>query len=218
MPAIQPNLLIPATYQARIDAGELFRDGGVLRRTINGTIALILKDAPAADVDSRAIQTAANTAIKKLDVGSFIKSHKKTATVTILGLAIAIGTSIYLYVDSKKKNDKAIEEASRKVHNFQNALTKYLQLAMKGALHLDDIDRLLSSLDELECGSDGERIVIDVSSGELSELVSCIIGYTKALATANSYELDETYSDESCSIISLRHHLQAQKKIFESVT
>jgi len=215
MSVIQPNLYIPPAYQVRIDAGELWRDGGVLRRTINGTIALILKDGPASEVDTQAVQNAVSKAIKKVDMGRLLKSHKVATTVGIVGLAITIGTGIYLYI-GKKKNDKAVEDAARNVSEFQNALAKYLKLAMKGMLQLSDIDRLLSSVARLEGGPVGERIVIDLSTGELSELVSYIIGYTKLLAAANSYELDETYSDEDCTIDNLRQHLLAQKKIFET--
>lgn len=216
MPVIQPNLIIPPAFQVMLDAGELWRDGGVLRRTINGTIALILKDGPAPEVETQVLQKAAVAAIKKFDIGRFIKSHKGAAAAGIAGLVITIGTSIYLYV-GKKKNDKAIAEAANNVTEFQNALTQYLQLAMNGALQLSDIDRLISSLDKLENGPSGERVIIDLSAGELARLVSYIIGYTKILATANSYELDDTYSDQTCSIINLRRHLQAQKSIFETV-
>ncbi|HVI40910.1 MAG TPA: hypothetical protein VM577_09640 [Anaerovoracaceae bacterium] len=217
MSVIQPNLIIPPQFQIRIDAGELSRDGGVLRRTIDGTIALILKDGPAPVKDVERIQSVAADTVKRIDIGKLIKNHKGAVTVGIIGLIVTIGTGIYLYVD-KKKSDKVMEDTACNVSEFQTALSNYLKLAMGGKLRLIDIDRLIIALDKLENGPDREKNIIDFSAGELSTLVSCIIEYTRTLAEANSYELDDSYSDKKCTFINLRHHLDAQKTIFENAS
>ncbi len=214
MSVIQPNLIIPIAYQIRLDTGELWRDGGVLRKTVNGTIAHILKDGPVFDNNSKALANSAESAVKSFDIGNFMKNNKGVTIAGIAGLVLTIGTGVYLYI-VKKRNDKAIADASKKVTVFQSALSQYLKFAMSGEMTISDIDSLISALDALESDSPQDRIVLDFSAGELFDLVNCIIGYTKSLAAANSYELDDSISDESCTVVNLRHHLNAQKNIFE---
>ena len=43
---VQPNLIIPSDIQARIDAGELYRIGGVVRDIATKQIAALLDEAP----------------------------------------------------------------------------------------------------------------------------------------------------------------------------
>lgn len=216
MAVIQPNLIIPAAYQLRLNTGELWRDGGVLRKTVNGTIAHILKDGPVSDSNPKALANTAESAVKGFNIGNLMKNHKGLAIAGIFGIVLSIGTGVYLYV-GKKRNDKAILEASKKVTAFQSALSRYLKVAMSGEMTIPDIDSLISALDALESGSPKDRIILDFSAGELFDLVNCIIGYTKSLAVANFFELDDSLSDDSCTVVNLRHHLNAQKNIFERV-
>ena len=214
MSVIQPNLIIPTAYQLRLDTGELWRNGGVLRKTVNGTIAHILKDGPVSSSNSKALANTAESAVKSFNIKNLMKNHKGLVITGIFVIVISIGTGVYLYV-GKKRNDKSILEASQKVTVFQSALSRYLKVAMSGEITIYDIDFLISALDALESGSPKDRIVLDFSAGELFDLINCIIGYTKSLATANFFELDDSFSDNSCTVVNLRHHLNAQKNIFE---
>lgn len=217
MSVIHPKLAIPDAFQLRIDAGELWRDGGVLRETANGRIALILKDTLASKKDAEPMQLETPKALSKVNIGDFLKNHKGATTVGIIGLVLTVGAGIYLYVD-KKKNDKAVDEMSKSLAEFQTALSNYLKLAMGGSLKISDINRLIKALDNLEQGNEGEQIIVDFSQGELNTLVNCIIGYTKALAMANTFELDSSYSNDECTALNLRRHLEMQKSIFENVS
>ena len=212
MAVIQPNLVIPSEFQARIANGELWRDGGVLRRAANGTIALILKDGPASDKDNKTIEKAVETA-KKVNIIQLVKEHKTATTIGIVGAVVAVGTGIYLYLD-KKKSDRTEVEMEEYVFEFQNALSKYIKLATKGALSSDDIEVLLKVLDKLEIGIEKENITLDFSIGELSILINCILNYTKIVAGANNYKLNDY---DIFTATNFRHHLETQKKIIDFV-
>lgn len=214
MATISPKLEIPLEYQIKLDNKELFRSGGVLRRTTNGTIALILKDADIEGTQENQVINLVTDTGKTNSILDLIKNHKIASVLGIVGVTMAVGVGVYLYIGKKHSKKKHAEDIER-VTRFQSALSEYIKSAISGELSENKITDLLDALAILEENHGTDRIWLDFSVGELHDLVECIIRYTKVLAEANSVVFDNALSDNSCTVVNLRHHLEAQKEIFK---
>lgn len=214
MSVIQPALVIPPEFEAKLLSHELVRIGGVLRDAA-GKIRCILQDGPIPVKEvsvSRQIQV-----VNKLNLTKLLKKHKGVAIVGGIGLAVLVGTAIYFHIEKNKSNIEP--KVPKSITDFHNALITYLEAAVNGKLDVNVLSCLISSVDEVEKDSSGGKIDIDFSTGELNTLVNCIFDHTIKLAEANSFELDDL--DTSCSsvdntLINLHCHLEAQKSIFKN--
>lgn len=218
MAIIQPSLEIPPQFQNLLDSGELWRDGGVLRRVKDGTIALLLKDGPIPEKTETATNRTLLKASQRMNVSAFLKDHKVVVISGVIVLCAFIGTGIYIYV-RKKKREKAIEaEENQNALAFQTALIRYLKAATIGQLTAEIVEYLISALDNLENSSSQSQIQVEFAHEDVQNLVDCILKHTSTLASAYNYELDDLCSEASHTTINLRNHLKTQKNIFELVS
>ena len=203
MPIQQIAYDIPNDIALGIAKGMYKRFGGVVRNADTGAIVKHLKEVPVPE------KKAGNAVLQA------VKNHP-VATIGI-GLAVAAGTAGTAYYVSKKEERELKKNSPKCVVEFDKTLKKYLKAVRKGTLQEKDIDDLLKSIDEVRTLGDEEHIRLDLSSGELKQLVNMIYDYTKRLAKANDVKLDRFKSRSHDPIVDLEGYLKIQKEIFKEV-
>lgn len=214
MATIQPRLNLPPEFERSLASGELRRDGGVLRRVKDGTIALILKD----EAPRKEAEEMVEHIVVKASASTFIKNHKVAVISGGVILIVLIGSGVYLYRRKRKKERALQADTEFRDTKFRDALICYLSAAVAGQLTAEIIEKLIFTLDALDCEGSQNQVQIEFASKDLQNLVKCILGHTSALAAANNYELDTSCDSGRCTIINLRNHLKEQKKIIELVS
>lgn len=203
MAIIQEAFDIPDDIMMKILSGELRRIGGVVRRAVGpnkGQIVKLLEPA-----DQPAAKEALNIGAKALQ---YAKTNKKA--LLVIGIGIAGGTGIYYKI--RNYEPKVIIE-------FKSSLQRYLDVIRKGKLSLDEINTLITSLENMKLHKEYEKFRIRLSAEDFGLLVNRIYDYTTKLAQDNSIELapDELSNPKPSdnAIIYLQNYLKTQKRIFE---
>lgn len=204
----QPILYVPPDLELRILAGELFRTGGVLREVANGRIFKHLPEMPTPD---KAVEEAVKRA-EKLNLKIVIPALVLTG-VAVTGVAWVV-----------KKNQKAIELATAAevpadvpecVTSFETSLRAYVDAGRGGLLDVDIVGQLVSDLDAVQAFSEGNSVLI--SFEQLLPLFELVIAHTPTLAKAYLVDLDDLDEQDANAgvVMSLRRHLEAQKRILD---
>lgn len=190
---IQPvAFFIPPDIQLGLDAGKLVRYGGVIRNQL-GHIVTHLKEVPIPSKDPAMAQR----------VVSLLKD-RRVVTVIVLGTATG-GAAAALAIKSQVRARKCAK-------GLNTSLVAYLKAARDGTLDEVTISRLITDLDAAEAFATNGRVAV------ASELVALVMDYTDKLAEANSVDVSELQegatASEGATVIDLRRHLEAQRKIF----
>lgn len=199
---IQPtSFYIPPAIQAGLDAGVLHRFGGVVRNN-QGQIVKHLKELP---ITPEAQEAAAKKLVAAL------KDHKG---VVVAGLALA-GTAVggFVYLSTKKRRC-----AQASVERYDASLQTYLEALRAGTLDAEVVTQLMSDLDAVRALADKGIITVDFATEPSATLVNLVVDYTKQLAEANGADLgalrDLKPTDGTDTVVYLRRHLEAQRRIF----
>lgn len=195
------NFYVPPEIQAGLDAGELFRFGGVVRNGL-GQIVKHLKELPATPEVQEAVarRLAAN-----------LKHHKGVVVLCLSAVGAAVGGRAY--VSARRRR-----EAQVCVDRYEASLRCYLEALRASTLDAAAITRLIRDLDAVRSLARKGAITVDFSTEPSVTLINLVIDYTNQLAEANDSDLDELQNlaptDGSNAIAYLRRHLVAQRRIF----
>lgn len=194
---------IPNDIALGIAKGLYKRFGGVIRNAENGEIVKHLREVPVPEkrAGSKALQAAKNHPVAAIGIG----------------LAVVAGTAMTACFLNKKEERMFKKNSPKCVVAFDRALKKYLRTVRKGTLEEKDIDDLLMSIEEIKTLGDDEHITLDLSSGELKQLVNMIYDYTRKLAKVNSVKLGRFKSRCHDPIADLENYLKVQKRIFNEI-
>lgn len=204
MPLVQEAFDIPIDILAKIGTGVYKRIGGTVRWAVGpnkGQIVKLLK--PVSVSAAEHVKSFGKIALQ------FAKNNQKALIIVGGGVvAAAAGAGIISIV---KTNE------SKVVTDFRALLRAYLNAVKEGNLSLEEINNLMTSLEELKMHKDYEKISINLSVEELSDLVNRLYEYTLKLAQDNSIELTAEESGIQASdnaILNLQRYLNTQKRIF----
>ncbi len=202
---VQPNLLVPATIQRGIDAGELFRVGSVVRNGL-GRIVTHLDEVPGIEEAQEAARRAA------------VRLNVKIA-VPVVAVVVA-GGFVIAKVKKRKKTGELEVVVPASVQQLDASLRAYLQAAGNGNLDVAIIDKLISDLDEVRADTEEGGVTVPFSLDQLETVFSLVIDHTRSLAEAYSIDLTELRGPEAAEdnkVIDLQRHLEAQKRIISAV-
>jgi type II secretory pathway pseudopilin PulG len=139
-----------------------------------------------------------------------LKGHKVLVGIGAVGIAGTVAAAVL--VRKKRRSD-----AQRRYENFSASLNAYLQAMQDGSLDESLVVRLISDMTALQRRSDDGKSTIPLSIEHVDALVRVVVGHTQALADANGLDLDVLEPDPDShgdSIVALRCHLEAQRKIY----
>lgn len=210
---VQPTLDIPAEISARILSGELFRNGSVVRVAATGQIYKLLDEIP---------NPVSQRQAKKI----LAQATKTLKDPKILVPALTAGMVIVVAIDQWQKRkagepDVAVVQPAvpECVERYNASLAKYVDAIRGRHLSVELLDEVLADLDAVKAYAhpDGEN-VLDFSTEHAKALLSIVAEYTKQLAEANGVDLADSLDDapdsEASEIVTLRQHLEVQKRIF----
>lgn len=231
---VQASLIIPSDIQARIDAGELYRIGGVVRDVATKQIAALLDEAPNIElVAKEAAEKISKVSLAKFDLSKLdlSKVDPKTAGGVLAGAAL-LGIGItWGYTKWKRAADSAVPtgieaealvEASVEVPecmtNLGTSLEAYLTAAREARLSSEIVDQLASDLTAVQAYSE-EGNAVSFTLDQLLPFFEIVTAHTPNLAESYSVELvdsDEQDSDDGV-VVHLRRHLETQRQILANV-
>lgn len=103
----------------------------------------------------------------------------------------------------------------KRVKVFKKMLEKYVQAINDESLSENMIDELLASMDALT-KKKSKLVKVEFSTEEMQALVSCLLVYTKELASANSFKIapGKLGGKNDDALAQIRQSLIVQKDIF----
>ena len=127
--------------------------------------------------------------------------------------AVGAAAAVSIYFSTKKQRD-----AQARVDRYDASLRAYLEALRAGALDAEIVTQLMSDLDAIRTLADKSVITVDFSTEPSATLVHLVVEYTRQLAECNDVELsalDNLRPTEGTdTVIYLRRHLEAQRRIF----
>ena len=207
----QPNLYVPPEIELRILAGELFRTGGVVREVANGRIFKHLPEMPPPE---KIVEEAVRRA-ERLNLKIVIPALVLTGA--------AVGGVIWVVKKSQKGNEPVVldevpVDVPECVISFETSLRAYVDAGREGLLDADIVGQLVADLDAVQTFSE-EGNAVSISFEQLMPLFELVIAHTPTLAKAYSVELDDLEEQhaslEGGTIVHLRRHLEAQRRILD---
>lgn len=231
---VQSTLIIPADIQARIDAGELYRIGGVVRDIATKQIAALLDEAP--NIESVAEEVAekfSKLSLSKFDLSKLDLSKVDPkmaggvlAGAALLGIGITWGYSKFKRAAESgvatEVEAEALVEASVDVPvcmtNLGASLDAYLTAAREARLSAEIVDQLGSDLAAVQ-GYAEEGNAVSFTLDQLLPFFEIVTAHTPSLAESYSVELDDRDEQDSGEgvVVHLRRHLETQKRILTNV-
>lgn len=233
---VQASLIIPADIQARIDAGELYRIGGVIRDIATKQIAAFLDEAPNIElVAKEAAEKLSKASLAKFDVSKLdlSKVDPKTAGGVLAGAAL-VGIGItWGYTKWKRAADSAVPtdieaeaealvaasiEVPECMTNLGTSLEAYLTAAREARLSPEIVNQLASDLTAVQAYSE-QGNAVSFTLDQLLPFFEIVTAHTPNLAESYSVELDdldELDSDDGV-VVHLRRHLETQRQILANV-
>ncbi|MGW5723003.1 hypothetical protein ACWEVP_43005 [Amycolatopsis sp. NPDC003865] len=199
---VQIDFEMPAEIAEGLLKGDLRLFGGVVRNRA-GHIVAHLKEASASKLHQQGAVGAAASMLKK-------------KPVVVAGLAtLAVAGTVAAVVPIVRQRRRALPEC---VTNYNDSLRAYLEGVRDQNLDAEIIERLIADLDAVKAYSENGNITVDFSAEQSETLVQVVIDYTRQLAQANSFELDEppepTPTSTDAPVVDLRRYLEIQRKIF----
>jgi hypothetical protein len=226
---VQPILQMKTSTAAKIAAGTAYQIGGVVREVGSGRLVELLQDAvPLEEVAKQsASKVAQSTSKVNLSKVNLTKIDAKTAG-KLGGLVLLGGAAVggYVWVKQQFKDgepapaDVVVEEVADEgvegpecLVSFRASLKAYVDAGVEGRLDPDIIGQLGADLRAVEAYSSEGAVVFTFD--ELMPFFELVTAHTPMLAKAYNVEFDEA-AFEGGDIVSLRRHLEAQRRMLES--
>jgi hypothetical protein len=231
---VQPNLIMPLDIQARIDAGEFYRIGGVVRDIATKQIAALLDEAPGLELAAEEVgKKLSKVSLPKFDVSKRNLSQvdpKKAGGVfagaALLGIGISWGYAKWKQAAKSgvpgEVEAEDLVEASAEVPecmtNLGRSLEAYLTGAREARLSPEVVEQLASDLTAVEAYSEAGNAV-SFTLDELLPFFEVVTAHTSNLAAAYSVELDDLDDQDSDEgvVLHLGRHLETQRQILANV-
>ncbi|MDQ7802670.1 hypothetical protein Q5425_02930 [Amycolatopsis sp. A133] len=200
---VQIDFDMPAEIAAGLLNGDLRLFGGVVRNGA-GHIVAHLKEASASTLNHDAAGAAARMLKKK--------------PVVVAGLVtLAVVGSVAAAVPIVRKRRRALPEC---VTNYNDSLRTYLESVRDQSLDAETIERLIADLGAVKAYFENGNVTLDFAAEESETLVQVVMDYTRQLAEANLFDLDELPESPPIStgalVVDLRRYLEIQRKIFNN--
>lgn len=226
---VQPILQMKTSTAAKIAAGTAYQIGGVVREVGSGRLVELLQDAaPLEEVArqsaSKVAQFTAKFNLSKVDLTNI---HAKTAG-KLRGLVLVGGAAVggYIWVKQQLKDgeptpaevvvdklaDESVEDPDCLV-SFRASLKAYVDAGLEGGLNSNIVGQLVDDLGAVEVYSSEGAVVFTLD--ELMPFFELVTSHTPVLAKAYDVRLDEA-ALEGGDVVSLRRHLEAQRRILDS--
>lgn len=211
MTIVQPNIPVPPAIELGILAGELYRNGSVVRNVASGRIFKLLDEVP--DTGEMLEKVADATARTKW------MPSKPVVIITTVAVAAAVATGVVVHqVKKQAQRSMAMPEC---VKNFSRSWDRYRDAIRDRSLDLEIIDQLIFDFDAVMQYSEGHdsSSTLDLSTKQGESLVDFVADYTSELAEANGVDLSDLQNQESKIpgndvVVDLRRNLAVQRKIF----
>ena len=194
---IQPTFVISDSVAAGLATRELYRSGGVIRKSATGEIVEHLKDAVPKDFASNKVAIsetakATNVAIAK---GTTLSLGGKIAvgTLIVAGL-VAVGYGSYrliMYIknQSEIKQHKETNQDSNDILTYNPQLTKYFNNIQTKKMTLSSVKKVIEFFEKY---SNGE-LAIEISDEEMLVIRNIIVRYTIKLCEINKISVDNKH-------------------------
>ena len=193
MAIIQCNFSVPDETMRKLEIGEYFRKGGVIRDSA-GHIVEILKDVPNRN----------NMKYGLIGVGLFVAGS-------------LTATAIIKYQEYKKKKKEkqtqSFEEMIAVDHN--EIITDYINAISSGTLNIDLLKEFIKNLKFIYEESQNKGLEIKINIEKTNELFELLYKYTLDLAKLNNIDLDLETLKEERSLLNTIKILEYQQTIFE---
>lgn len=188
----QVSFVIPPRIKAGLAAGELVRNGGVVRN-VGGQIVMHLPEVPTPKLD-KAIGSAL----------TFAKTNT-TRLIPYAAASVLVGGTVFAF---SAINRKKREQAEKR---FQAALSAYFEAIDAGDMNLTVVAELDKSLKRLrEITGKSTTAIID------GDNLESLIAYSRKFITHNyPTQLHEEITPQ---LVSLEDHLAEQKRIFDQAS
>lgn len=226
---VQPLLQMKASTAAKIAAGTAYQIGGVVREVGSGQLVELLQDAsPLAEVAKQSANKAAGFS-SRFDLSRVDLTKVDPKTAGKLGALLLLGGAAvggYVWAKQQRKggdsaqrglvDDRLVDDGTGDpecVLSFRASLKAYVDAGLEGRLTPKLVSRLLTDLGAIEAFSREGVVVFTLD--ELMPFFELVTAHTAALADAFDAELDEAELGGG-DVVSLRGHLEAQKRILES--
>lgn len=182
---------IPPDIYARIESGELVREGGVVRSAATMAIVKHLKEG------SFSTKEVVNS------VAQCVWSSKegKIAVVRLIGVALGVVVAAGEIVANQWSDQRRSE-------TLNAALIAYLNAAETGEVTVEQIDALSSAIEAARGKGSSDSVLI------AEKIVSLVEGYTVALAQANKTTWEPERDTNVVPLVRLESSLSAQRRIF----
>ena len=198
------GLVIPEAAQAMIDAGELVRTDGILRKA---ETMEIFKHLDIVDLEDLSAMEELASALKR------VVNEKKTVVAIVVCAAISICVGVGFAIHENKKKHKELEE---KCNAFLNkAIKTYFDAAKQGNLDINTVEYCENALVSLP--SITEKVFISMTKEQIISFTNCLTEYTLQLAKDNEYEIeDEKALEYKGNVVSFMiSTLRVQKDILQ---
>lgn len=198
MPIVNVPIDVPVDLAVRIAAGELYRDGSVVRHAITKRIVKHLSE-----VDGDATAAAANKILAAAKANPLATGA--AAAVAIVGVG-AVATSTVMAV--RKRSTRAT------IGRFEAALRSYLEETDQGRISTDVIDELTSAWSATKAlPSDLSRSLQE--SPTVGEAKQVIASFTLAFAKANNANVADLLAFDAADR-DLSDYLAVQRRILDA--
>lgn len=213
----QPTLYVPPEIELGLLDGTLKLFGSVVREADTGRIFKHLNDVVPSPEK-------VEEAVKSLRLSPKI-------VISVIAVTTIAGAGVTYLIKKRSKTDNktddktdrvlvAVEDLPACLTEFEASLHAYIDAGRAGALDADVVERLIADLDAVKAFAE-EGNEVRISLDDLVPLFDMVIAHTSRLAEAYDvpFETPDADSDsEDGVVISLRHHLEAQKTILAEVS
>jgi hypothetical protein len=148
-----------------------------------------------------------NRIVKHLDVISD-GSNATAVTVTLAVAAVTAAVAgITCFVVSRQNKSK--------VEDFKIKLNEYITAVNNQNLTVEIIDNLIKAMEDLN-KSTKKKISIELSKGELGDLMACLCNHSRTLAEANNVKMNINNfdNDRLLTMERLQNNLVFQRELF----
>lgn len=198
MPIVNVPIDVPMDLAVRIAAGELYRDGSVVRHVITKRIVKHLSEVDGDLTAKAAHKLLATAKANPVAAGA-------TAAVAAIGIG-AVATTTVLTV-RKRSTRSAFER-------FEAALRSYLEETDQGRISADVIDELDSAWSAAKALPNGAALRLQ-QSPVVGEATQVIADFTLNFAKANKAEISELLAVDSADR-DLSDYLGVQRRILDA--